>query len=402
MRFICTGCEKQFPITRVDPRCDNCGEPLELPLVTGAINKHVPWHSCLTERYRDFFPFVKADTSLSLGEGFTPLISEANLSGELGLAALYLKNETLNPTWSFKDRGTLMGVQHALNLGYKRIGTVSTGNMAASVAAYGAHAGLETFIFVSDGIAAEKLGPVSIYGPHLVKVEGDYGRLYYESLKVGSENGIYFINSDVPFRVEGSKTIAYEICEQLDFCVPDFVVVPVSAGGNIRGIIKGFREFLASGLIDRLPVFVAAQAAGCAPVYRAYSHGDSTIERVEQPHTVAHAIENPYPPSGNEVLRQLRTLNGLSVAVEEQDILYWQRRLAQAGIFAQPASAVPLAALKQLRDQGIVNEDHTAVCVVTGSGLKYTAVLQQHGLTAYSCSLRELGSFIKHTFLVIQ
>lgn len=398
-KLFCTKCQKAFPVDEVHIRCDECNEPLEVAEVqAGQITPGSSLQQTIVERYADFFPFVSVDKELSLHEGFTPLIESAGLAKDLGVGSLYFKNETSNPTWSFKDRGTAVGVQHAKKLGYKRIGTVSTGNMATSVAAYGSRAKLETFIFVSKTIAPEKLKPIAIYGPNLIKVEGDYGNLYFESLKIGQENDIYFINSDVPFRVEGSKTIAFEICEQLNFEVPDYIIVPTSAGGNIRGIEKGFREFKNCGLIKRVPRIICAQASGCSPIYNAYRASADTISRVPNPETIAHAIENPFPPSGNQVLRMVKGNGGTFAAVTDAEMLKAQALLAREGIFGQPESAVPLAVVQKLKAEGYFKGGESIVCVVTGGGLKFTAALEEHDLRTQECKLEDLSGFIKGNF----
>lgn len=397
--LICTNCGKSFDVTHFYPRCDICNEPLEVEKTTcGKIRDGNVLKQTILERYADFFPFEEVDLRLSLKEGFTPLIETQELARKLGIKSLWFKNETQNPTWSFKDRGTFVGIQHAVAAGFSRIGTVSTGNMAVSVAAYGARAGLKTFILISATIPAEKILPIAIYNPILIKVTGDYGELYFNSLELGKHQDIYFINSDVPFRVEGSKTIAFEICEQLNFRVPDYVIVPNSSGGNLRGILKGFEEFYLCGLIDRMPRMVCVQAAGCAPIYNAFIKGEKTISRVEHPQTIAHAIENPYPPSGNEVLRKLRENNGLCIAVTDEEILSAQRELALMGIFAQPEGAVPLAGLRQLKPRNFLAPEHTVVCIVTGSGLKYPAALEKHQLKIYESPLPELTEFIATSF----
>jgi threonine synthase len=393
--IICTNCGNTFPVDRVDPRCDSCAEPLEVERVkAGRITDGDILHQTILERYAEFFPFSEGERTISLREGFTPLIESSKLASELGVKSLHFKNESQNPTWSFKDRGTVSGVNHALSLGYERIGTVSSGNMAVSVAAYGARAKLRTVILVSANIPPEKLDPIAIYDPLLIRVDGDYGDLYFNSLEIGKDCGIYFINSDVPFRVEGSKTIAFEICEAMNFKPPDVVIVPTSSGGNLRGIMKGFGEFLDCGLIKKVPRFVCAQASGCSPIYEAFLKNNERVFRFQNPDTIAHAIENPFPPSGNEVLRKIKENGGIFVAVTDQEIIQAQKRLAVEGIFAQPAGAVPLAALTKLRKDGKIDEKDTVACIVTGGGLKYTAAFEKHDLEAAECRIEDLADFV--------
>ncbi|ACS90122.1 MULTISPECIES: threonine synthase [Thermococcus] len=372
----CTSCGREYSLRKPYQRCE-CGEPLELELFKSVpgIGKRV-W-----ERFSQFYPF-ELDLEYSLGEGDTPLTKAKRLSKELGVE-LYLKNETLNPTWSFKDRGTFIGIHRALELGFNKIGTVSTGNMAASVAAYGARFGLETYILVSSTIVEEKLKALEVYGAKVIKVRGDYGGLYYRSLEIGQRKGIYFINSDDPFRVEGYKSIGFEIAEEV---TPDYVVIPTSSGGLFRGIVKGFLELKESGLIEDLPTFVAVQAEGCSPICKAFNESRQKIERFENPHTIAHAIENPYPPSGNAVLRLLNELKGLCVAVSDEEILEAQQDLGREGIFVQPASATGIAAIKKLR--GRIEEDTKVVSILTGSGLKTHS--QMKAVKVMECSLESL------------
>lgn len=389
--YACTACGLSYPAARRFPRCDSCGEPLQVSYRgQGRIRDGNILDQRLLERYGDFFPFSAPDRNLSLGEGFTPLVRAGKVSERLGLDRLYFKNETMNPTWSFKDRGTVAGIQHAVDTGCDVIGTVSSGNMAVSVAAYGARAGLKTIVLVSAAIAHEKVAPVAIHGPVLIKVECDYGELYFESLRVGKERGIHFINSDAPFRVEGSKTIAFEICEQLRLNSPDWVVVPTSAGGNLRGIMKGFEEFYDAGLVAGKPRFVAVQAAGCAPIFRAFHEGAERIEAVDHPDTLAHAIANPYPPSGNEILRRIRATRGTVMAVTDDDMIAAQGELAGEGIFAQPEGAASLAALKILVGEGRIRREDTVVSVVTGGGLKYGAAFQRYRFDVRECALSSL------------
>ena len=190
-KLICTQCDKAYSIERVHQRCDVCNEPLEVEKVTkGKIKAGNILKQTILDRYGDFFPFLEIDRTLSLYEGFTPLVESSQLAHELCIKRVLFKNESQNPTWSFKDRGTFVGAQHAITMGYKRIGAVSTGNMAVSVAAYGAKAGLQTFILVSAKLPAEKLTPIAVHHPILTQVDGDYGQLFFDSLEISKRHDI--------------------------------------------------------------------------------------------------------------------------------------------------------------------------------------------------------------------
>ena len=399
LELNCSCCAKSFPNDRLRLRCTECGEALQAPVIKeGKIKPGEAFSQSVLERYSEFFPFLNLASDPRLGEGFTPMIQDDALAAEAGVAALFLKNETVNPSWSFKDRGTATGIIQAKNLGYDRIGTVSTGNMAVSVAAYGSRAGMKTLVLVSSTIAEEKLSPIAIYGPCLVKVEGDYSKMYDVSLELGEKLGIAFINSDATMRVAGYKTMAYEICEQCNFEAPDYVIVATSAGGQIHGIFQGFLDFLHCGYIDRLPTMIAAQASGCAPIAAAFEKGQDKVSRFENPNTIAGAIKNPFPPSGNGVLRMLKDNGGFTVTASDDEMLAAQSRLGSRGLFVQPESALTLAALKKLSAAGKIKADAKVVCVLSGSGLKYTAALDMHALKTHTCRLEDAEGFVRGVF----
>jgi threonine synthase len=383
-----------MPVGVAALRCPVCREPLEVRGYTHPGIRPGSWpHQTLVERYAEFLPADGYRPSMSLGEGFTPLVDAPELAACLGVARLLLKNETVNPTWSFKDRGTVVALSEALHLGYRAVGVVSTGNMAASVAAYGARAGIPVLVLVGADTPAEKLTGIGVYGPSIVRVHGDYADLYDVSLRLG-DGRIRFLNSDSPARVEGSKTIAFEVCEQTGYNPPGWVIVPTSSGGNIRGIAKGLEEMAEAGLIRHVPRLVCAQAAGCAPIYEAWCRGADEIVPVAHPHTIAHAIANPRPPSGNAVLRRLRNNDGVCVAVDDENIVACQLQLATAGLFGQPEGAVPLAAAYALARSGLLHRDDTVMCVVTGSGLKYPRAIESTLPASGECSLDELDAHV--------
>lgn len=375
--LTCAGCSGRFSLAHVI-RCAQCHEPLEiahLPPALGAGWFGTPRTGSLFERYAPFFGFLPIDPSLTLGEGQTPLVRTARLARLAGIAQVLVKNEAQNPTWSFKDRGTALSVQHAVALGYRRLATLSSGNMAASVAAFGARAGLETRVLLKGNTPDEKIGPVTIYGAQAARIESDYGAAYRDAIADASSQDTFFSLSDEPFRVEGYKTIAFELFEQLGCRVPDCVATPVGSGGLLRGIVKGFEQLCAVGAADRMPRFVGAQSEGCFPVVAAFEAGRDRIERFPNPETLDHVLENPFPPSGNQVLRKVRQHGGAFVRVRHTDVLEAEVQLAREGLFVQPASATAFAGLVRAVETGLIPRSALAVVVVTGSGLKYPAIL---------------------------
>src|SRR5512136_2208214 len=310
--FECLACGPLASRDPYSPFCPGCGEPLFVAPAAPPGRRRIREDAKLAlEKFAEFLPLDRIDPRLSLGEGLTPLIELERTGRALGFEDLYAKNEAQNPTGSFKDRGTAVAVQKAVSLGATRIGTVSTGNMAASTAAYGARAGLQTFVLLKEGTSASSLQAAGIFGPRLVAVEGDYGAVFKASLEIGKRLGITFMNSIDPYRMEGYKLTAFEIFLQLGRRAPRAVVVPLSSGGHLLGLMRGFADLEREGLVRNYPQIVGVQAEGCAPLVRAFDKGLSKYERLTGSRTIAHAIANPSPPAGNAVLRMIRERGGL-------------------------------------------------------------------------------------------
>jgi threonine synthase len=372
-RFECLACGPLVSRDPYSPFCPGCGEPLFVAAAPRPGGRRIHEERTLAlERFIDFLPLERIDPLLSLGEGSTPLVRLEHVAQTLGLSDVTAKNEAQNPTGSFKDRGTAVAVQKAVAIGAKRIGTVSTGNMAASTAAYGARAGLETYVLLKEGTSATSLQAAGIFNPRLVAVEGDYGAVFNASLGIGKKLGITFMNSIDPYRMEGYKLTAFEIFLQLGRRAPRTVIVPLSSGGHLLGLMRGFADLEREGLIAAYPQIVGVQAENCAPLARAFEKGLAAYERLAPGPTIAHAIANPTPPAGNTVLRLIRERGGLIMAVSDDAMLEAQRELAAGeGLYGQPESAATLAALKRLAAAGRIRAgDGAVVLVVTGNGLK--------------------------------
>lgn len=390
----CFFCKQSYPADPFRTFCTKCQEPLLFPILTSKKTIFFEQSNSL-EKFLDFLPLKHINSNLSLSQGKTPLFPVNNLMKKFGLPPTFVKNETLNPTGSFKDRGTIVAVQKAVELGLDKIGTVSTGNMASSTAAFGAKAGMQTFILVKEDTAQEKIVSTLVYGPHLIKVKGDYGDLFYKSLELGRKHHIYFMNSVDPFRIEGYKITGFEIYLEFELNPPQYIVVPVSAGGHLTGLMKAYIELQKQGYIQKIPTFIGVQAEGCSPIAQAFISKKTKVERFKKARTIAHAISNPDPPGGNTVLKLLNEYGGQMIAVTDEEILFAQKLLAESeGIFCQPASATTLAGLLKIKNQNRFSSDDQIVLVITGSGLKALPSVDSIASTVHQTDLENLDTTI--------
>jgi threonine synthase len=314
-------------------------------------------------RYREFLPVGPSTPEVDLQEGSTPLVPSRNIGKALGLSRLYFKYEGLNPTGSFKDRGMVVAVAKALEAGSRVLMCASTGNTSASMAAYAARMGVRAIVVVPSGeIAMNKLSQALMYGAKVVALKGSFDTALEAVRDLTSRYPVALMNSINPDRLQGQKTAAFEIVDALGDA-PDYLLLPVGNAGNITAYWKGFREYHAAGRSTRLPRMVGAQAEGAAPIVSGHP--------IPNPRTVASAIRIGNPASWEGATSARDESGGLIAAVTDTEILSAQIRLANTeGLFAEPASAAPLALLFRLVMEGKIEKDSTTVVVLTGSGLK--------------------------------
>ena len=319
----------------------------------------------LMARYRRFLPVTDATPDLTLGEGFTPLVHARRLGEALGLRNLYLKVEGQNPTGSFKDRGMVMAVAKAAEAGATALVCASTGNTSASAAAYGAAAGMEVIVVLPKGqIAVGKLLQALVAGARVVAVDGNFDQALaiVRALAEQDDHPVTLVNSVNPFRLEGQKTAAFEICDDLGRA-PDILAIPVGNAGNISAYWAGFSEYRADRLVDSTPAMWGFQAAGAAPLVVGH--------RIERPETIATAIRIGDPASWDKAIAARDASGGRIAAVTDEEILAAYRALARhQGVFCEPASAASLAGVTKATAAGELDPDALVVCVLTGHGLK--------------------------------
>jgi threonine synthase len=376
----CRDCGKEFEFKPMYI-CDECFGALDVvyDLERIELNKDelrdredVMW------KYEELLPFKPIEEIYLLKVGFTPLIKAKRLARKLGLKELYIKNDCLNPTYSFKDRPAALGATAAISFRMKALGCASTGNLASATAAYAARLGLPCYIFVPNGIEYAKISQAQTYGAKIIMVEGTYDDANRLAMQAAELFNIGMVNINLrPYYVEGSKTLAFEIAEQLNWEVPDVIIVPTASGALFNAICRGFEQLLKIGLIKELPEKpVVAQAEGSNPISKAFKEGKEHIEIIEYPKTIAHSLAIGNPGDGIYALKRLKQ-RGVAEDANDEEILEGMKLLAECeGIYAEPAGGVVIAVLKKLVEAGKIKEDEKVVCLITGSGLKAPEALK--------------------------
>lgn len=378
MKFYlqCIDCKSQFHPAQIIYSCPICGGLLDIiydypEMLKEDLKDLWSKRTFSVWRYRELLP-VESSNPVTLNEGGTGLHRCGRLSALLNASSIYVKNEGENPTGSFKDRGMTVGVTRAIELGSKIVICASTGNTSASLAAYAAKAGLHCIVLVPSGkIALGKLAQALIHGAHVVLVKGNFDHALRIVRKLCSLYPLYLLNSINPYRLEGQKTLAYEVYEQLGYKIPDVVITPVGNAGNISAIWKGFKELKLLGLVDKVPRMIGVQAEGAAPLAKTIQENSEELIRIPNPETIATAIRIGSPVNWKKAVVAIKESRGSVLTVSDEEILRAQQLLASMeGLFVEPASAASIAGLIKALNQGVIDRDGVIVCVATGHGLK--------------------------------
>ena len=374
------GTEYELKATHV---CEFCFGPLEVTYDYDALRRTVTRESIQAGpnsiwRYRPFLP-VATETPIDLGTGMTPLVRSNRLARRLGLKKLYIKNDAVNmPTLSFKDRVVSVALTRAQELGFTTVSCASTGNLANSTAAIAAHAGLDCCVFIPADLEAGKILGSLIYAPTVMAVQGNYDQLNRLCCEVANTQGWGFVNINLrPYYSEGSKTLGYEVAEQLGWQLPDHIVAPLASGSLFTKIYKGFQEFAKVGLVTEKNVrFSGAQAEGCSPIAQAYREGRDFITPVK-PNTIAKSLAIGNPADGIYAVELAKKTSGTIESVNDSEIIEGIKLLAETeGIFTETAGGTTVAVLKKLAEAGKIDPEETTVVYITGNGLKTQEAVQ--------------------------
>lgn len=378
----CRECERSYAVAPIHV-CEFCFAPLEPvydydQIASSTSREKIASGPLTVWRYHDLLPVEEGTPRVDLGAGFTPLVRAERLGAELGLRNLYLKNDTANPTHSFKDRVVTVALTVARAMGFTTVACASTGNLANAVAAHAARAGLESFVFIPADLEAGKIITTGIYGGNIVAVKGNYDQVNRLCSEIAQTREWAFVNVNIrPFYAEGSKTLAFELVEQLGWRSPDHVVVPVASGSLLTKIRRGLNEFHRVGLAPEPETRIhAAQAQGCNPVVAALEEGVEHVRPVK-PQTIAKSLAIGNPADGYYAVKAVRSTGGRGVDVTDEEIVAGIRLLAgMEGIFTETAGGVTVAALEKLARAGAFGRDESVVALITGMGLKTTEALE--------------------------
>ena len=365
--------------------CEECFGPLEVAYDYDKIRSQVSRETIQAGpnsiwRYRSFLP-VATDNYIDVGTGMTPLVESKRLARRLGLKKLYIKNDAVNmPTLSFKDRVVSVALSRARELGFSTVSCASTGNLANSTAAIAAHAGLDCCVFIPADLEAGKVLGTLVYSPTVMAVEGNYDQVNRLCSEVANTHNWGFVNINLrPYYSEGSKTLGFEVAEQLGWQLPDHIVAPLASGSLYTKIYKGFQEFVKTGLVEDKDVrFSGAQAEGCSPIAQAFKEGRDFVTPVK-PNTIAKSIAIGNPADGIYALDIAKKTNGNIESVTDQEIVDGIKLLAETeGIFTETAGGTTIAVLKKLVEAGKISPDETTVVYITGNGLKTQEAVQNY------------------------
>ena len=374
--LICRECGKEYP-TEALHVCELCFGPLEVKYNYDEIREAMSRASIEAGpkslwRYKELLP-IEGDPTIGLHAGMTPLVHAKNLGAFLGLDELYIKNDCVNqPTLSFKDRVVAVALTRARELGYETAACASTGNLANSVAAHAAQAGMQCYVFIPGDLEAAKVLGNLIYRPKVVEIEGNYDDVNRLCSEIAGERRWAFVNVNIrPYYAEGSKTLAFEVAEQLGWRAPDQVVVPMASGSLLTKIWKGLNEFQKIGILKDVSTKVnGAQAEGCSPIATAYKDGRDFFKPVK-PNTIAKSLAIGNPADGYYALKTVAESHGAMDAVTDDEVIEGIKLLAQTeGIFAETAGGVTIGTLRKLVKQGAIKKHDVTVAYITGNGLK--------------------------------
>ncbi|PKB67388.1 MAG: threonine synthase [SAR202 cluster bacterium Io17-Chloro-G3] len=378
----CRSCGRDYKVEPINV-CEFCFGPLEVVYDYEAIARNISRERIAQGplsmwRYQDLLPVDAAD-AVDIGAGFTPLIKSVNLAKALGLSNLYIKNDAVNPSYSFKDRVVSVAATKAREFGFDTIACASTGNLACSVAAHAARGGMKSYVFIPANLERGKVVGAAIYDPTLVAVEGSYDEVNRLCSELADSYHWAFVNINIrPYYAEGSKTLAYEVAEQLGWRAPDHAIVPLASGSMFTKIWKGFNEMADLGLISKKATSMhATQAAGCSPIIEAYEAGTLHVRPV-RPNTIAKSLAIGNPADGLFALKTIQDSDGSGTSVPEEDIVDGIKLLAETeGVFTETAGGVAVAGLKRLVELERIGPDEVTVLYITGNGLKTQEAVEE-------------------------